>query len=160
MTDERPKSSDCPRWIKIALAVSLAINLLIIGIAGGMAARFGGSDGPPRMSDSGGAYTRALTPKDRREIGKDLGQQFQEMRKGRAIVQEQYREMLAVLKAEPFDRGAAEDVLQRQSGIADQRRKVSERALLDRFEAMTPAERAAFVVRLEQGIERGASRRP
>ena len=160
MTDQEPKSSGCPRWIKIALAVSLAVNLLIFGIVGGMAVRFGGPDGPPRMSENGGAYTHALTPKDRREIGKEIRQQFVEMRQGSTTLQEQYREMLEILKAEPFDRSAAEDVLGKQSGIVDQRRKVSERALLNRLEAMTPAERAAFVERLENGIERGALKRP
>jgi len=64
------------------------------------------------------------------------------------------------LKTEPFDRAAAESILQRQSDIADQRRKAGERALLNRLEAMTPAERAAFVERLENGLARHAPSKP
>lgn len=156
MSDQTTNSSGCPRWIKIALALSLAANLLIVGLGAGMMTHFRLSGGPPRVADAGGAYTSALSPRDRRQIGQQLTEHYQETRKGREAVLGEYRQMLRVLKAEPFDRAAAEQVLKRQSSIADQRRKAGETALLDRLEAMTPEERAAFVERLETGLTRGS----
>lgn len=153
MTQEQQKPSRCPRWVKIALAVSLSVNLLIVGLVGGMAFR---SDkmGPPRMTDAGGAYTQALTVKDRRDIGRIIGRELQELRKDRATVLGEYQGMLEVLRTEPFDRAAAAQVLERQSSIFEQRRKAGETALLNRLEAMSVEERAAFVERLEKGIQR------
>jgi len=156
MTEQTTKSARCPRWVKIALALSLSANLLIIGLGIGMATHFKSFGGPPRASDAGGAYTAALSPKDRREIGRDLTVQFRDMRQGRAELLGEYRAMLRILKSEPFDREAAESILQRQSDIADHRRKAGEQALLNQLEAMTPAERAAFVERLESGLSRRA----
>jgi len=160
MTEQTTKSARCPRWVKIALALSLAANLLVVGLGIGMATHFKAFGGPPRASDAGGAYTTALSPKDRREIGRDLTAQFRDTRQSRTEVLGEYRAMLQILKTEPFDRAAAESILQRQSDIADQRRKAGERALLNRLEAMTPAERAAFVERLENGLARHAPSKP
>jgi len=152
MTEQTTKSARCPRWVKIALALSLAANLLVVGLGIGMATHFKAFGGPPRASDAGGAYTTALSPKDRREIGRDLTAQFRDMRQSRTEVLGEYRAMLKILKTEPFDRAAAESILQRQSDIADQRRKAGERALLNRLEAMTPAERAALLSVLRTGL--------
>lgn len=157
MTQEPVKSTSCPRWVKIALAVSLAGNLLVAGMAGGMIWQ-GGKSGPPRISDAGGAYTQALTPADRRDIGKVIGQSIRDRQSGRAAVLAEYRGMLEVLRSEPFDRAAAEQVLKRQAQIFEHRRQVSETALLERLESMTPQERAAFVERLEQGVKRSERR--
>lgn len=157
MTQEQEKSSRCPRWVKIALAVSLAVNLLIVGLVGGVAFS-GGKVGPLRVTDAGGAYTQALTPKDRRAIGQAIARELQGQRKDRASVLAEYQGMLDVLRAEPFDREAAAQVLLRQTRIFEQRRSASETALLDRLEGMTAAERAAFVERLEEGIRK--QRRP
>ena len=46
-----PPKPRTPKWVRVLLALSLALNLLIIGLVGGAMVRFGGSDGmrpPPR----------------------------------------------------------------------------------------------------------------
>ena len=161
MTELNASKPNCPRWAKLLLAASLSVNLLIVGLAVGAMLNFSKKGGPPRLAETGGAYTAALNPKDRRTIGMELAEIYRTGPSSRQDVQQQYQRMIAVLKTEPFDRAAAEAVLERQSQFAQERRMAGERALLNRLEAMTPAERAAFLERLENRIKRaGSSSRP
>ena len=141
--------------MKITLVLSLSLNLLVVGMVVGTAGRMVGHMGtPPRIADTGGAYTAALAPRDRRAIGQAMSEHYRSTNTARPSVREEYRTMIRVLRADPFDREAAQEVLDRQTEYADTRRTLSERVFLDRLEQMSQEERQKFVSRLVEVLQR------
>jgi len=68
MADQQPRKL----W-RIVLVTSLALNLAVVGVIGGLALRSSGDKGPPRNFDVGlGSIGRALSQEDRRAIGSAL----------------------------------------------------------------------------------------
>lgn len=154
MDDATDKKSGTSRGVKIALSLSLALNILVLGLAIGIFTQVQRSGGPVRFSDAGGAYTRALSAADRRSIGAEMYERFRSGQQDRLPSRREYERMIAILSAEPFDRAAAEQVLRAQATTAQDRRMLAEQLLLDRLEAMTADERAAFVKRLTDNLKR------
>lgn len=156
MSDGSTQKSGTSRGVKIALALSLAVNLMIIGLAAGVYSQVQSSGGGVRFSDAGGAYTRALLPEDRRSIGREMNERFRPAQQDRILSRREYERMLTVLGAEQFDRATAEEILRAQAVTAEERRQAAEQLLLDRLEAMSAEERAAFAKRLTEGLKRPA----
>lgn len=155
MTQAQPPQTKAPRWMKLAMVASVSLNLLILGAVAGTLGRHAVEGRvAPRVVDTGGAYTMALSPKDRREIARAMAGQVREGRPDRAAARAEYQKMIAVLAAEPFDRAQAQAVLSRQAAFAESRRAMAEQALLDRLEQMTPEERQGFAARLASGLAR------
>ncbi|AXQ94217.1 periplasmic heavy metal sensor [Cereibacter azotoformans] len=157
MTEMTPKPTPrSPLWMRIALAVSLAVNLAIVGVAGGSFWRVhseGGMRGPVR--DLGfGPFSEALAPEDRREMRQAFLDQRGDFRQVRREMREDFRTMLATLRAEPFDPVALQAVLDRQQRRGAEAAALGSRLLASRIEAMTPAERRAFATRLEASLTR------
>lgn len=154
MSDAEKTSSKGPRWGKIALVVSLTVNVLIAGLAIGTFAQVKKSDGFVRTGEASGAYTFALSPKDRREIGKNMASYFKDKGRDRGALQKEYERMIDVVTSDPFDRAAAQDVLTNQAEFASDRRVAAEGLLLDQLENMTLKERQEFAQRLQEGVKR------
>ncbi len=154
MSDVVDKSNWVPRWAKIALGVSLTINILIAGLAIGTFSNV--KKIPPAMgpSEVAGAYTYALLPKNRRNIGKAMSKLNRENGSAREKIAAEYQYMIEILVAEEFDRDAAKQILDRQFEFANDRRVVSENLLLDELEKMSLEERVEFAERLKEGANR------
>ena len=142
------------RWSKIALAVSLSVNLLIAGLAVGTFANVRKGNNFVRTGEASGAYTFALSAKHRREIGKGMASYFQANGRDRDALHQEYARMIDVLTADPFDREAAQQILSAQAKFASERRETAEGLLLDQLEGMSLEERQAFAKRLEEGVKR------
>lgn len=161
MTEAAKLQAKAPRWMKLALVGSVSLNLLIVGAVAGTVGRHAVEGrAAPRISDAGGAYTMALSPKDRREIGRALVGHVRDGRPDRDAVRAEYQQMISVLGAEPFDRAKAQAVLDRQSAFAESRRALAETLLLDRLEQMSPEERQGFATRLAAGLARDGGPKP
>ena len=154
--DVKPRRS---RRFRVVLILSLAANLLFIGLMAGAAVRFG--HGGPKFHDRppsvGAALFRALPREDKREIREAMHQRDSLVRD--AERQSDFAEIRALLVAEPFDAAALEDAMRRQ---IDKRHAFIEQAQVDwvaRIAAMDAGERADYVERLDQVIEEKASRK-
>ena len=93
------------RWVRIALATSLAINLGIAGIVVGAMLRDGG---PMHNANSArelgfGPFTEALSKVDRAELRRAFLAKVPEMRDDRRATREDTGALLAKLRATPFD---------------------------------------------------------
>ncbi|WP_298257612.1 periplasmic heavy metal sensor [uncultured Litoreibacter sp.] len=157
--------SQTPRRIKIALIVSLAVNVLVIGAVIGAAFQ-GGRHGAGRDRGKGpeaaaiGIYGRALDQTDRRAIGKAL-------RKGRKDQNREFRAELGglaqqaadLLKQSPFDQEAFAALLQQQQQMIKGRSDEMQIVLVDRVASMTPAQRIAYADRLQHALKRGGKRK-
>lgn len=146
------------RKLRIALAVSVALNLLILGLVAGAVLRDGGPHGRMVRDLDFGPFTEALTPEDRDALRRDFIRQAPDLRDMRRQMRDDFSTLLAALRAEPFDVEALRGVVANQGDRMAARLELGQDLMLARIAAMTPAERAAFADRLEQRLERGPKR--
>ena len=153
---EQPKPRT-PKWVRVLLALSLALNLLVIGLVGGAMARFGGPDGlrPPARSIGAvlyhalpGEHRRALRSHSRQTRGGHANQ-----RRG------QIKAVSAAIRAVPFDADAISTVLDAHRSGLDRAQQSLQQAWLAQVEQMSDDERQAYAERLEHPPKRGWSRR-
>ena len=157
MVDQKIEKARPSRLWRTVLALSLALNLAVVGVVVGSAlsGRFG--DGPPRSFDLGiGPVSRALEPEERREIGRNLrregGMRSSDLR-GRSDG------IVAALKAEPYDPDALRTLMEAQATNLMDFQARAQAATLDQINAMTPERRRAFADQLAEELSRLKPRR-
>lgn len=148
-----PTGSSGPRWIKIALAVSVALNLAVAGLAAGAWLREGHGRSMPRDM-SFGPFTEALSDLDRRELRRAFGDRGPGFREARQQMRVDLAALLASLRADPFDPAATEAALTVVARRTTERLDLGRDLITGRILAMTDAERQAFADRLERGLKR------
>lgn len=137
-----------PLWMRVLLGVSLALNLLVAGLAVGAFARMGGPGGAhPAPRSLGGAMYRALPREDRRDLLQQVRASDKPRTPGRVA---QAEEIATVLRATPYDGAAMQVVVMRQLDGRQAWQTAMQAAWLERVAAMSPQERAAFADRLEE----------
>lgn len=161
MDGNEPKAPRAPgRGIRIALAVSLALNLAVAGVVGGTLLGGWGRPPNPTVRDIGfGPFTAALSAQDREALGRAFREQAPDMRGMRREMRAEAGQMLQALRADPFDKTALLQAIAAQDARGKARLELGQRLLAERLIAMTPAERAAFADRLEQSLNRGRNQR-
>lgn len=149
MSENQPTKSPTRLWLRVLLGLSLALNLLVVGLVGGAMIRFGGPDGmraPPRSV--GAVMFRELSREDRRALWRHSNGDH------RARHKEDAQAVNAAMRAIPFETSALEALLR---GQAEQRlafRNTVQQAWLTRVAAMSDAEREAYADRLEHALNR------
>ena len=133
---------------KILFGISLAINLLIVGAIGGAILRVG--KGPmAKHHASGFLYMRALNFEDKKALRKEIFRN----KNSRKIIREKehssYISAVKILKKDPFDRKAFEDLLDEQTKHSKTRQSSARVALVAQITGMTKEERLIYSERLE-----------
>lgn len=146
------------RWLLPTLFVSLALNLLIVGIVVGAVLQGGRDkggrpDGPTR-SLLGEPFVRALTPHDRRALGREMLSNREALSENRANLRNRIERFLEALRQENFDREALAGILNEQRQLAVTRQQLGEDLLLMRLEQMSLSERRAYADRLGENLRR------
>ncbi|GAB5445260.1 periplasmic heavy metal sensor [Gymnodinialimonas sp.] len=152
------------RWLKLVLAVSLALNLAVVGLIAGAVMSGGG----PR--DAGGAplalralglgpFERALSREDRAELRERLEGAGVELREERRAIGRSLRAVEEALRAEPFDRAAVDAAFARSRGLVVSLQETGHGALLDQIESMSAAEREALADGIARIMRRNGGRR-
>jgi uncharacterized membrane protein len=146
MVDEHKTNGKPGRLWRVVLVCSLALNLAIVGLVVGMLASGRLGDKPPRSFDLGlGPIARALTPDERREIGRDL-------RQDGALrdfdLRARAQRIIAALQADPFDREVLRVLLDEQNVRVTDVQGKAHKAFLDQITQMTPERRAEFADQL------------
>ncbi len=145
-------------WLKLLLFVSLAANLLIVGIIGGAFLSNRGNDGPPdriaRQVQSliGAPFFRALPDGDRRELVRALDPKRDRLKENREALRGRFEAFLGALRTEPFDAAMVKKLLEEQRLVAVRRQDIGEDLLIERLEAMTPGARAEYADRLAKSL--------
>jgi len=143
-------------WVKVALAVSLTLNLLVVGFLAGTVARHGGA-GPgtaPALNAFGRPYMVALSKEDRQSLR-------QLLRAGGALPDRRQRrdagaEVLAQLRAQPFDIAALEEAVRQQADISLSVQRRVQAAWLQTVSEMTDAQRQTYADDVEELLRRRA----
>lgn len=163
MDDNKPRSG---RRVRIALGLSVALNLLVLGLVAG-AILAGGPNGHDRgklkdrrnTNAAIGIYGHALEKSDRRAIGQRMrAERDSEGENIRTQLGEMTREAAVVLKHEPFDEGAFLKLLQDQQGVIKGRSDQMQEVLVEHLGAMSSQQRQDYAARLHEILERGPRR--
>lgn len=158
---QRPRA---PVWMKLALALSLAVNLGIAGVIGGVALRRATDPAPPvsMWRDLGPqelglrAALAALEPVDRRAlrgqwraaIGAGETPPARMQRSG-AVAQNPGAAVLAMLRSDTFDPAVLQDALELPQQRLARVARDGSTLLVARISAMSADERRAYADRLE-----------
>ena len=138
---------------KILFGISLALNLLIIGAVGGAMIRM--SKGPvANHRASGLLYMRALNFEDKKSFRKELFRSKDSRKIGRAKEYSSYSSAVKILKKDPFDRKAFEELLDQQTKYSKSSQRSARLALVAQIAKMTKEERMIYAKRLANLIDR------
>jgi len=146
-----------PVWLRIVLGVSLALNLMVLGLLGGAMLRYGGPEGvrpPPRSI--GAALFRALPGEDRRALREHssamatgAGMPMKGGQNGAHARQMALtKDISDALRATPFDLEVLSDILVEQAAQREGVQKSVQQALLERVAGMSAQDRLAYADRL------------
>lgn len=151
--------SGAPRWMKVLLAVSLALNLGVLGLVGGAALRGAGDRGRPDVRDIGfGPFSDALSPQDRQELRRAFLRDGGNPREMRRLMRSEVGTLLQVLRTEPLQEAELRAAFSQFQQSGQERLDLGQRLLADRIIAMSPDDRARFADRLEEVMARGGKR--
>ena len=138
---------------KILFGISLAINLLIVGAIGGAILRVG--KGPmAKHHASGFLYMRALNFEDKKSLRKELYKNKNTRKIGRAKEHSSYSSAVKILKKDPFDRKAFEELLDQQTKFSKSSQRSARLALVAQIAKMTKEERSIYSERLEDLVHK------
>lgn len=156
-----PASKPVGRWVRIALAISLALNLGVAGIVAGAFFRDGGPmRGGMIARDIGfGPFTEALSKEDRGALRQAFLTKLPEMRDGRRVMRADFAELLTQLRAVPFDVDGLRQVFDRQNVRNAERLQLGQNLIFDLVVGMTDDARQGFADRLEQSLTKGPNHR-
>ena len=133
------------RGIKIALAVSVALNLAVAGLVSGFVWHGGpAGHGDMMVRDIGfGPFDEALLPEDRDALRKAIRARFGDIRAARRQTMEDAQAILAAMKAEPFDATTLSAALDLQAEHLGDRLEFGS-AIRERVIERTPWPRASW----------------
>ncbi|MGC1504359.1 MAG: periplasmic heavy metal sensor [Sulfitobacter sp.] len=146
------------RALKWAFGISLALNLVFVGVFAGAAFRHAddrrGWDRKSESARSSGApFVRALSQDDRRALRRAMRETAGDL-PSRAQRRELHQQMIEILRVEPFDVTEVKRLFAVQTEAAEQVSGRVQTAWLERVGAMTAGERAAVADRLEEMLKR------
>jgi uncharacterized membrane protein len=152
--------SGASRGFKILLALSLAVNLAVLGVVAGTALkmRYDGERPTATRDIAFGPFTEALSRDQRRALFKGMAERGGNLRQAR----EQFRSDVAAiaesLRRSPFDAEEFRSLIAQQGARLEVRADEGRQALAALVTSMPEAERLEFADRLEQALQR--RRRP
>jgi len=157
MTEDAPEKTK-GRWLKPALFVSVALNLVILGTVVGHELspekrKKRSYDGPAR-GVIGEPFFRALPDGERRALFEDIRKDDIRIRDSRESLRERFQAFLSALRADPFDPDQVTKLLAEQREAAIGRQEIGELLLMKRLTAMTAQQRATYADRLEESLKR------
>lgn len=158
------------RWPTVLLAVSLTLNLLVLGLVAGAffrderdARAFPPPDRSVMRTTGFGPFFDAMPRDARNRLGEALRDRDGHFEPDRAALVGELRAMIATLRADPFDPDALAALLTAQHDRVNARIVAGRSILLEQVAAMSPDERRDFADQLEgrfsRAIERGAEDR-
>lgn len=149
-------------WLKIALALSVAVNLLFVGFIAGAVARQGGEGArmarSPGLGAFGAPYMLALPKQERRAVMRELRTTGEGIVPDRGARRAMFQEVLALLRASPFDAKALEAAVALQANTSVAVQKNAQAAWLEVVTQMSEAERVVYADAVEDVLKRGRKR--
>ena len=158
MDNDRLKPKRARNIWKVILAISLALNIAVLGAIGGAALRF--SKGPPagkaylKERQIGSVYMRALNPDQKRELGRQMRELEKGSKENRVKMEAGFQEAIRILRSANFDREKFETVVNGHAARSNQRLKNAQMILLSHINSMDINERSTYADRIEIALSR------
>lgn len=135
------------RW---ALFVSLALNLLIVGVVAGTVLSGGPKRGmPPGERSVGAPYIKAFERSDRRAMRQEMRELLPDRRQQRAATKADFAQFSNLLRADEFDAAAARSLMEAQMARTADVLELGRDITISRISDMTPDARRAYADRLD-----------
>ncbi|QQA43651.1 periplasmic heavy metal sensor [Pelagovum pacificum] len=147
------------RFVRVIFVLSLALNLLVVGVIVGRLVG-GPKFGPPRFDMALGPVGQAFEPADRRAILQGLRARDDLELPSRRDFRQFSGELLVLLRAEPFDEAALIEAMERQRRRFSGLFEAVQTETVEFIAGLNPDERAAFADRLEQSMDRRGPGKP
>ena len=144
------------RGLRIALAVSLALNLGVAGLVGGLLWHDGPGGHGDLVRDMGfGPFDEALRPEDRDALKKSAQQRAGDLRTARREMQGDATAILTALRNDPFDPAALTAAFAAQQKHLADRIGFGSELIRDFLAALPQQDRLDFATRLEDHLKHG-----
>lgn len=148
----------CPRWIRVILILSLAVNLAIAGVVVGHKLRADSKhkrQGADRVID----WMVEMVPEERQDFARkhlsDLPRRLDSERAERIT---HLPEVISAMEAEPFDPDALDVALRSMSEQHHGKRTAFRHSLISLLEVLTPEERASFAENYRERLDSQAKK--
>lgn len=138
-------------WLRIVLAGSLGLNLMVAGLAVGAALRFRDDVRPRPMPSFGAMLFRELDSETRQSLRQQAGGDHGNFHKRRRAEGES---VLALLRADPFVVEALSSFLQGKATSGHDFQMLVQKAWIERVAAMSEVERESYADELQQRMHR------
>lgn len=149
-----PNGAGAPRWMKVLLVVSLALNLLVLGAVFGAAVTGAGKWRGPGGPGGPGALTHALNEADRKALKRQMMRGLMADRDKGQAYRDAMSELLGLLRAPAYDAEAVARGIGQVRSVFEARFDMGQALLVNRLGDMSAEERAAYADRLEAAVER------
>lgn len=141
------------RALRIALGVSIALNLAVLGIVAGVAISHP-PPGDPSRGFAFGPFNGALTPPERKQLREAFHREAPDMRESWKRMRGEFGAMQGILRADPYDPAAFAALLQSQQERGARVMSVAQKLIADHVAALSREDRIAFADRLEEQTRR------
>jgi uncharacterized membrane protein len=138
-------------WVRVLLIASVTLNLVIVGMAAGVAWRFGGRDWDRPPKSVGTLMFRELSREDRRHLRDRAEREHGDFRARR---HEDAQAVAEALRQVPFDPDRLRRLLEAQSQRRESFQQDVQRLWIARVTEMSDEQRADYAERLEEGLMR------
>lgn len=153
LTDPQPAlPPTAPRWMKLGLALSLTLNLVILALVAGALARGPGLRADRMAADGFGAYARAMDRADRRALFHDMQKSAGDgtPAAARAAREAHLAAVAQALQAEPFRLEDLKAAMAAQEAGMHGQITLAHGVLLAYLGAMSDEKRRALGARLQR----------
>lgn len=154
MADSQMKST---WWLRALLVGSLALNLVVVGVVVGVLVKHGHPSGGPRFDLTVGPLTRAMEEPQRDGVRAALRDRGVFRAMDRSAMRTDQQDLIATLRADPFDDAAFRAILSRQRVRLAAGQETVADVVSDQIARMSAPQRAAFADRLGAQLRRSAS---
>lgn len=146
-------------WMRIVLVVSLALNLLVVGLVAGSMLGKDRRDGPQGLRSIGlGPFAMALPEKDRREIRAALRRDAAPFAENRRAIRREIEALVEILEGETLDEADLRAAVDRQRDRVAERLALGSDVFVAQIVRMTAEERASYAAGLDHMLSRGPGR--
>lgn len=159
--DDQQIPSRKGRGFRWALGISLALNLIFVGVFAGAALRHMGDSGKgpgPQMQSFGAPMSRALPPDARRALRRQLRKELAGVLSRRER-QALYGQILTALRADPFDATDVSSLFAVQRDVAGQVQDRAQEVWLEIVSGMSVEDRRLVADRLQEALSRSRKKR-
>lgn len=151
MAEETPQK---PRRLwKVIFALSLAMNLAVVGLIAGVGLRSAGGKPPHTFEFGLGPIGQAMTKDQRREMGRQLRTNSDLREFGREQARRMLTGIVEALRAETFDADLLREAMMQADGRRATLQTTAREAFIAQIGEMSLDERSALADRLEEGVK-------